>query len=198
MLLIFGPPPSPPDFFPEKEGWSETQSLPKGGLLLAYRYLPGIVVAGLLTAVWVGLTDVDVKIFLDSLWLAFAILLPLIVVHELIHFAACPASGMSSQKGMGIWPDRFVAYVFFLGPMSRNRKIAVVLMPFLILSILPLAVAVFTGYGHTYIAYVTIWNALGSSNDIYVACYFMLNFRTSVSVRSSGGKLWWKDHAPLK
>ena len=75
--------------------------------------------------------------FLVGLVLSFPML---IVVHELLHAIVHPQFGRSRATILGAWPSRFLFYAHYSGPLTRNRFLAVFAMPFLIITVLPLAV----------------------------------------------------------
>src|SRR5262245_37172423 len=73
---------------------------------------------------------------------ALALSIPaLIVAHELLHAIVHPHFGLSSSTIIGAWPSRLLFYAHFSGPLTRNRFLAIFAMPFLVITVLPLAVA---------------------------------------------------------
>ena len=65
------------------------------------------------------------------------VMLAALVVHELIHFVLMPSGG----RVFGLWPSRALPYVHRPGELPRRRSLVVLLGPFLIISVLPLVLA---------------------------------------------------------
>jgi len=63
------------------------------------------------------------------------------VAHELSHALVHPKAGLSPHSILGFWPSRVSFYANYDGEMSRNRLIAILLMPLLTISIVPLLVS---------------------------------------------------------
>jgi len=87
-----------------------------------------------------------------------------VAVHELIHYVLMPGTG----KEVGLWPSRLIAYVYRPGELARTpHTLLGLLAPFLVLSVLPVA------FGrllvNDWLVWVSIWNALASSFDLYSA-----------------------------
>ena len=141
MRFIYGPIPSSQTFDPKEEGWT-----PLGGTDVdASRFA---VIAGLLSvpfivpAVWVLLSSrSEIRGFLlgnPLYFVAFLILLvALIPVHEFIHTLAYLKGLRSPRLMMGAWINRGMFYVIYDAPMPRHRVLLMSVMPFMLLSVLP-------------------------------------------------------------
>jgi hypothetical protein len=64
----------------------------------------------------------------------------LVVVHELIHALVHPMAGRSSHSIVGFGLS-VGFYAHYDGELSRNRLVAILLMPLLVISIVPLLVS---------------------------------------------------------
>ncbi len=119
----------------------------------------------------------------------------LIVVHEAIHLCLHPKQAWSKNSVVGVMFKPFVFYAQYLGQLSRNRFLAVLLAPFLVLTVLPLLAAVFVGVPSS----LGIWLALTSSVNALAACADLLGaalcFRqipTDAVIRNNGWKTYWR------
>lgn len=108
---------------------------------------------------------VDIEPF--SLLLALGLLIP---IHECIHGLAHPRAGFSSATVIGF--DRRLAcpYCLYTRPCSRERAIVIALLPFVVITLLPLLVCV-TWECRPLLAYVASFNAGASAFDIAAALY---------------------------
>src|SRR5688572_8558832 len=142
MRFHLGAIPSSPDFVPDAP-WRSLPQPPSPWMenLLA---LPiGVVAAVTVAALWFLVTplrDITPAMSLPAFLLLFA---GLVVVHELIHALVHPMAGLSPHSILGCASSGF--YAHYNGEMSRNRLVAILLMPFLIISIVPLLVSAVTG-----------------------------------------------------
>lgn len=75
-----------------------------------------------------------------ALVVLFASLLLVVPAHEFIHALAYRCGLRSPNLILGIWPQRFLIYVLYDGPLSRGRVLFMLAAPFLVLSVLPLCV----------------------------------------------------------
>ena len=139
MRFHLGAIPSSPDFVPGAP-WKALRQPPAPWIenLLA---LPiGVVAAVTVAALWFFVTplrDITPKMSLLTFLLLFA---GLVVVHEGIHALVHPMAGLSPRTTLGFWPS-LGFYAGYDGEMSRNRLVACLLMPLLVISIFPLLVS---------------------------------------------------------
>jgi hypothetical protein len=141
MRLHFGAIPSSPDFTPDALWKSLRQPSPGMELLVA---LPvGIVAAGVAAVLWLAITplqvqDVTSAMSLPGFLVSFA---GIVVVHELIHAVVHPMSGRSSHSIVGVGGPSTGFYAHYDGEMTRNRFVAILLAPLVVISLVPLLVA---------------------------------------------------------
>jgi hypothetical protein len=123
-------------------------------------------------------------------------LLVLIAVHELIHAATHPGWGRSDASVVGVWPSRMLFYGHYTGRLSRNRFLAILAMPFLVLSVLPLALAALgvvpAGFGGFLVAWCSTWNALFSCGDVFAIALVLAQIPADSVVQNDGWRTFWK------
>ncbi len=123
---------------------------------------------------------------------ALAALAALIVTHELIHALSLPGFGLTPATTLGFWPKMVTPYVAHRGELARDRHVAVGLMPFLVLSLLPLLAAALTGWMPGWAVALSSLNALFSSGDMIGAALLLAQTPRSATVRSRGLETWWR------
>ena len=195
MRFHFGP--IPDEFTPDATWRPIREPGPWMFQLLAHPV--GIGVAVLIGYCWsrLGLPPLTIKqgeaaAFLIALALSFP---ALIVVHELIHAAIHPAFGRSSATVIGAWPRRLLFYAHYSGPLSRNRFLAIFAAPFLIITLLPLLVAmtgVLPPMMRLAAAWFSTWNALFACGDIIGFALIAAQIPRDALVQNKGWQTYWK------
>ncbi len=124
--------------------------------------------------------------------------LTIIIIHELIHAIGYPDRGLSRKTIIGFRPDLLMAYAHHYSPISRNRLLFVTILPFFILSLLPLVIFVIFGSGFlgqilsTGLLFVSLMNGVLSAGDLLGAIMVFRQIPPSAVIRFSGGKVYWK------
>src|SRR5688572_23663561 len=139
MRLHLGAIPSSPDFEPAAP-WKALRE-PSPWLAQLYAFPIGFGVGLLIVVLWVVATPLEVEASPVSTSALLGSFFGIVVVHELIHAAVHPMAGRSRQSILGLWPSRLLFYAHYDGEMTRNRMIAVLLMPLLLISVVPLVIA---------------------------------------------------------
>ena len=194
MRFHLGPIPSSPDFVPDAS-WRSLRAPPPwlGGLLS----LPiGVVAAVVVVMLWLlvmPLRDIASAVSLPVLLFSFA---GIIVVHELIHALVHPMAGRSPRSILGYWA-LLGFYAHYDGEMSRNRLVACLLMPLLIISIVPLLVSAVTQVSSSWVAFVSAFNALCACVDILLAGSVLLQIPATAMVRFKTWRIYWREHDTL-
>ena len=198
MKFRLGPLPDDPDFRPEEGGWRKLKE-PPFGLLLLLALPTSVLIGGGVLLVWVLLArvhgiDGTTQIFLTPWTLlgSLAGLLALVVAHELAHAVVLPRGGLTSATTLGFWPQTVTPYVSYRGELSRNRYVAVGLMPLLLLSAVPLLVCLLSGWIPLSLVALSIVNALVSSGDLIGAVLLVSQTPRSAVVRNKGLETWWR------
>lgn len=130
--------------------------------------------------------------FLISLLLSFP---GLIIVHEILHAAVHPGFGRSSATTVGIWPRRLLFYAHYSGPLTRNRFLAVLAMPFFVITVLPLAMAaagtLAPGFAMA-AGWFSIWNAFFACGDYFGFALVLAQVPSGSIVQNRGWRTCWK------
>lgn len=130
--------------------------------------------------------------------IAFLVSTPLmIVLHEFIHAWVHPHFGRTDESAVGFWPSRLVFYAGFLGEHSRERFIAILIAPFLVITLLTLAVFAFAapafGTLATYLAaFISTFNALCSCADLFGISLLLWQVPRDAITRNLGWRTFWK------
>ena len=119
----------------------------------------------------------------------------LVVLHELIHALLHPKLGLSPRSTLGFWPS-LGFYAAYEGEMSRNRLVVCLLMPFLIISIVPLVVSAATQLSSGWLAFVSVLNALCACVDILLAGAILVQIPANATVRFKSWRLFWRVSEP--
>jgi hypothetical protein len=206
MRLHYGPTPESPEFQPEATGWRPLRE-PSVGALVWLASGVGLVAGALAIVVWTATASntevVTVTVKLDGPWAAVAGLLAisaflggvllLIVVHELLHAAVFPGWWPSPKTILGVWPSMGVFYAHYDGPLSRNRFLLVLMMPFLVLTVglWLFDLMVPTGWGGV-LAAISILNAMFAGGDLLGTAMIAAQVPANAQVRNQGWKTWWR------
>jgi len=197
MRLHFGAIPSSPDFTPDTSWKPLRQPSPWMALLVA---LPiGIVAAGVVAVLWLAMTplqvhDVTSTMSLCGFLISFA---GMVVVHELIHVAVHPMSGRSPHTIVGIGGPSTGVYAHYDGEMTRNRFVAIFLMPLVVISLVPLLVAAVAQVSSGWIAFVSALNAFGACIDVLDAGLILFQIPATAVVRQQGLRTYWREPETL-
>jgi len=189
MRFHFGPIPSSPDFVPDASWRSLREPTPWLAQLIAFPI--GVFVTALVVFLWIIVTPFPEAptMSISGILLAFV---GITVVHELIHAMVHPHMGRSPKSILGCWPSRLVFYAHFDGELTRNRFVAILLMPLLIISIVPLLIAAVAQVTSVWAAFVSSFNALMACVDILGAGIVLFQIPASATLRNQGWKTYWR------
>ncbi len=194
MRFHVGAIPATPDFSPD-ESWKPLRE-PTPWIMQSIACPIGFGVAGAVAVLWFTLTPLEFPtevLSVTEFLLSFA---ALIVVHELIHAAVHPKAGRSPQSILGIWPSRLLFYAHYDGEITRNRFIAIFLMPLLVISLVPLLIAAVTQLTSGWAAYLSTLNALSACGDILGAGIVLSQVPATATVRNQGWRTYWREGHP--
>jgi hypothetical protein len=128
--------------------------------------------------------------------------LPLVMVffvplHELLHAVCHPGAGMSNKTIIGIQPKNFSIFTHYEDSMTRTRLLVTVIMPFIVLSIVPIAVLSFfqMSLGMEMVSLLillSIFNGMASSADIMVFTLVLFQIPNHAITKGHGWKIYWK------
>jgi len=194
MRFHLGAIPSPPDFVPDASWRSLRQPSPWLEKLLV---LPiGVAAAVVVAELWFLVTplrDITPAMSLPTLLLSFA---GLVVVHELIHALVHPMAGRSPHSILGFGPS-VGFYAHYDGELSRDRLVAILLMPLLIISIVPLLVSAVTQVSSGWVAFVSAFNAFCACADMLEAGLVLFQIPANRIVRYQSLRIYWREHDTL-
>jgi len=208
MRWHLGPPPEDPDFHPERDGWQKLRE-PDPILLQVIAAPVALINLAVLSLVWTGLaflqpataqsadtmSDGDLRqaIAISAYVLAVIVGIPLLIAfHELLHALAFPGGWRCGRTLIGAWPSRLLFYAAHLGPMTRNRFLWVYFLPFLVLTIIPLLVAVVMQTTPYVLAGASILNAVFACGDQVGMALVAWQVPRTATVQNQGWRTWWK------
>ena len=194
MRFHLGAIPSSPDFLPDASWRSLRQPSPWLEKLLLIPI--GVVAAVVVAELWFLVTplrDITSAVSLPAFVLSFA---GMVVVHELIHALVHPMAGRSPHSILGFGPS-VGFYAHYNGELSRNRLVAILLMPILIISIVPLLVSAITQVSSGWAAIVSAFNAFCACADMLEAGLVLFQIPATGIVRYRSLRIYWREHDTL-
>jgi hypothetical protein len=194
MRLHFGAIPSSPDFTPDTLWKSLRQPSPRMEKLVVFPI--GIVAAVVVAVLWFAITplqDVTPTMSLPAFLVSIA---GVVVVHELLHAAVPPMSGRSPHSIVGFGPSTGF-YAHYDGEMTRNRFVAILLMPLVVISFVPLLVAAVAQVSSGWVAFISVFNAFCACGDILLAGLVLFQIPATAIVRQQGWRTYWREHETL-
>jgi hypothetical protein len=190
MPLHLGAIPSAPDFVPDAAWRSLRQLSPWLEKLLL---LPiGVAAAVVVAVLWFLVTplrEITPAMSLPAFLLSFA---GMAIVHELIHALVHPMAGRSPHSILGFRPA-VGFYAHYDGELSRNRLVAILLMPLLIISIVPLLVSAVTQVSSGWVAVVSELNAFCACADMLEAGWVLFQIPATGIVRYRSLRIYWRE-----
>ena len=196
MRLHYGPVPETADFHPIQEGWHGIRE--PGPVLIQFLAIPvaflsmGVMIAALIY----GRPGLAFSMNLD--WTSLVLLVLLFPVHELLHAAGFPRLGFTPESVIGVWPSRLLFYAFHSGPLAKNRYLWVFAIPFLVLSVLPVAILAlvrplpFSQVAISNLVFIAVINAAAASGDVLGFFLVLLQVPGGAKVRNQGWKTYWQ------
>jgi hypothetical protein len=192
MRFHFGDIPCSPDFVPDTSWKPLKQPSPWMAFLAASPI--GIVAAGIVTVLWLAITPFRLQdvtsMSLHAFLISFA---GMGILHELLHLVVHPMSGRSPLSIVGTGGPTMGVYAHYAGEMTRNRFLAILLMPLVIISFVPLVVAAVAHVSSGWIAFVSAFNAFVAFLDILDAGLVLLQIPAVATVRCRGLRVYWRD-----
>jgi hypothetical protein len=197
MRFHLGSFPKSADFIPDSS-WKPLEGEELSNWILQLKLLPvAIVNMAFIMLIWIILTPVEEIIRNITFPLpitGFLIcLMGVLIIHELIHTAVHPMAGFSSRSIIGFWPSKMLLYATYDGELNRNRFITIFIMPFIVISIIPIFISSATQFLNVWLVYITILNAFLSMGDV-LAVITIFKFPPNVSIRSHGDKAYWREN----
>jgi hypothetical protein len=192
MRLHFGAIPSSPDFTPDTS-WKSLRG-PSPWMEKLVWLATGIVAAVVVAVLWFAMTplpDVPPAMSLPAFLASFA---GIVVVHELLHAAVHPMSGRSPHSIVGVgWPSTGF-YAHYDGELTRNRFVAILLTPLVVISFVPLLLAAVAQTPSGWVAFISAFNAFLACADILDAGRVLFQMPATAIVRCQGLGIYWREH----
>jgi len=192
MRFHLGAIPCSPDFVPDSLWRSLRQPSPWLEKLLWPAI--GAVAAATVAATWFLVTPLrNVKLSM-SLPASLLSVAGAIVVHELIHVLAHPRAVRSPNSIVGVGGPSTGVYAHYDGEMTRNRFVAILLMPVLVISMIPLLVSAVTQVSFAWVALASTFNAFGACADMLLAGLVLFQIPATAIIRQQGLRTYWREH----
>jgi hypothetical protein len=191
MRFQIGSIPETPDFAPDASWRPMREPTP---WVMQFLALPiAILVAALTTLLWFTITPLEIPrepLSVPAFLLLFA---SIVVVHELVHAAVHPKAGRSAYSILGVWPSRLLFYAHYEGELSRNRFVAVLLMPLVVISFVPLLAAAAMQVTSVWAAYISVLNALAACGDVLGVGLILFQVPATAMVRNQAWRTYWRE-----
>jgi len=202
MRFCLGRVPANSGFDPLRDGW---QRVREPGLLAFYAAgipMAAVVCAALSIAIAsvgdrsativIKPGDVTPPRMLFGLSVAVGTFFLVLAIHEAVHLIAHPGNGWSNDSVVGVWPARGVAYAHYDGEISRNRFIVMAALPFVVLSLGPVALFWATGRVNLWVAFLALLNGIGSAFDLIVIAICLRQIPGNAVLRNKGWETYWR------
>jgi hypothetical protein len=115
-----------------------------------------------------------------------------VAVHELLHACLLPGFPRSDRIHMGLWPSRGF-FVYYEGPLTRERWLLVAMAPLLGLTVIPMLLAAGLGLESRFWAEVSTWNAAGACADVVCLRLVLAGVPRGATLENRGLTTYWKD-----
>ena len=187
MKFHVGPIPQSPDF--DTDGWNLLRE-PKQSTLVLLAILVVVISSGIVGSFWsyrLGIPRQEILYPYSPLVLA-GFSLVVIGVHELLHVVVFPDF---KRSVVGLWPGGFAFFAHYDGALTRSRLLLCGSMPLIILTLLPIGIALIAGHQSKLGAAVSTWNAMFACVDIIMIQLVARNVPAGAVVRNQGWKTYW-------
>lgn len=158
-------------------------AIPIGGVAL--------VLVGLL---WIHATPVTKHPVANLPWMIGG-MFAIFPIHELLHAVVHPKFGASRNTIIGAWPSRMLFYAHYDGVLSRNRFIAILAMPLLLISFAPLLAGILIGHASVTVAFLSSLNALAAGGDIFGIALLLFQVPRGAMVFNQGWRTYWASRS---
>ena len=193
MKFVLGPIPEDPAFQPEAEGWRALKE--PDPLALNLLAIPVAGVTMILLIIFIRyLTPVTLDEVLKPFLVAFLIIIP---VHEFVHALLTPRMGFTHETLIGCWPARILFYAFYVGEISRERFLVVLIGPTVVITMLPLAIIAAFQLNAPLLASAAVANGLGAAGDLVGLFVMGWQIPRGAIVKNKGWRSYWRRPALL-
>ncbi|MGZ8851084.1 MAG: DUF3267 domain-containing protein [Thermoanaerobaculia bacterium] len=194
MKFVTGPIPEDPSFDPEGTGWRKLRE-PHPARINLLAIPIAAVVLGVLFLFIRSYTPIAMKDIGSRFLLAFLIIIPL---HEGVHALLTPRFGTTRETLVGCWPSHMLFYAHYDGELPRERFLAVLLAPFVIITVIPLSVIALLQLNAPWVAAMAFANGLGAAGDLIGVFIVLTQVPRQAIVRNKGWRTYWRREPLLK
>jgi hypothetical protein len=113
-------------------------------------------------------------------------------LHELAHAWMHPQRGRSAATLFGFWPGKLMLFVHFDGELPRDRFLATLAAPLVLLTVLPWAVCAALRMAPFPVITLTALNAVGACLDLFGFILVASQVDRRAVVRNQGYRTWWR------
>lgn len=195
MKLLLGPPPnSLSDLQLISGNWKGVAHMPMWALQMVTPIVGGAFAFALFVA-WAILSPKFAIEFAPShqvIGAAIAVLLSGLV----IQLGAHPSLGLSANSVVGFWPSRLTFYTAYINGMSKRRCLLQLVLPFLVMSVTPLAVAAPLGITSGWLVFASCGAAFIFGVNVLVALWIAFLVPSGSIMRSQGFQSYWSVSGP--
>ncbi|HEY9077566.1 MAG TPA: DUF3267 domain-containing protein [Anaerolineaceae bacterium] len=195
MKFHLGKVPEETDFHPKEQGWkSIIEPSPFWIQLIA-------IPVALATVIPLGLIFLSINrhaIMAIPFWGLITVLLFLIPIHEFAHALLHPGWGLTNNTIIAFWPAMMLFYASYRKEMSRNRFLAVFLMPLILLTGLPIPLYIILSVIGIFpevagiLSLTAVINAAAASGDLIGIFLILVQIPANAVVRNQGWRTYWK------
>jgi hypothetical protein len=187
--FILGPPPK--NEMVDNARWHRVEDYGSSGRQMLVALSVGVVVALCIGLIWRALDPNALPLGQPSLADFFIVIAIAIVGHEGLHLLGFPGAGFTRHSVCGIWPGAGSAFVQHLQPMTRTRFLIATLLPFLVISILPISIQALGFSVGNVVAWTSTLNAVGCGADILAAALLFKTVPKQARILESSHILYW-------
>jgi len=207
----YGPIPEDEAFHPVAQGWSGIRE-PSPVVLNILAIPTSILLLGVtiyaLSLAWEGgfvaiIGEIVEQSKLNPFWVILAVLVISIPAHELVHLVIHPQLGRSNKSVFGLWLSRGLFYAHYDGAVSRNRFLAILAAPYLLLAWLPVIILALIGTSGPIeyaliLTMVALVNCVLPSGDVLGILLLVSQIPASACVKNKGWKSYWIQGVPCE
>jgi hypothetical protein len=186
MRLHIGEIPDSPDFIPD-DTWTPIVE-PTPWVMQALSLPVGLALALVLGILWMTLTPL-LHGPPPSAGTSVGAILVIVPVHEALHLLMHPRTGDSI---IGFWPSRLLFYTHYHNQLVCRRYLAVLLMPVVVVSLVPLAACALTASASPFLGVMSVGNAVFASSDLFAVALLLAQVPPRAMLRNKGWRVWWK------
>lgn len=115
-----------------------------------------------------------------------------IVAHEAIHAVMQSDRGTSARTTLGFWPSHLVFYAHYDGERSRANFLFGLVSPFLLLSVVPMLLAIAFQTSAWWVGALILGNAVASSVDLFGFFAVLLGTPKNSQLINNGWYTYWR------